>query len=195
MIAPANNDSYSAKRPSKSEYFLSRLNVCSPDHSLPMGSGSGRAVTAGQVAAAIAMHPPSLTSACKYVEKELALQMVDRLLFYKYSNDVPAGRDLYFILLSDIMSKQMLEDPRPMKQILGEIRENRGAMQACCVYAIDDVCRPSLYVNVSDREWVRRIGLSNHMLWRRRWQQRYMRLRDIVQELDDAIVRQAAKRI
>lgn len=162
---------------------------------MPMGAGSGRAVTAGQVAAAIAMHPPSLPSARKYVEKELALQMVDRLLFYKYSNDVPAGRDLYFILLSDIMSKQMLEDPRPMKQILGEIRENRGAMQACCVYAIDDVCRPSLYVNVSEREWTRRIGLPNRMAWCRRWRQRYLNLRCIVQELDDAIVRQAAKRI
>jgi hypothetical protein len=195
MNAAASHDSYSAERPSKSEYFLSRLNVCSPDHSLPMGSGNGQAVTAGQVAAAIAMNPPSLPGARKYVDKELALQMLDRLLFYKYSNDVPAGRDLYFILFSVIMSKLMLEDPRPMKQIIGEIRENRGAMQACCVYAIDDVCRPSLHANISARQWAARLNINSYKTWQVRWRDRYRNIRAIVQELDDAIISQAAKKI
>lgn len=194
MVARSSDkDSYTALRPSKSERHLSRINISSPDPSFSIGGG-GNALTPGEIAAAIGLNPPRLPLLAPYVPRSDAHRMLDRLLWYKYANDGKAGDELYYRLLCDVFERQLRAE-LTVQQIRKELSECDETMQKCTFFAIDDVCQPAVYINISEREWARRVGLSNHMAWRRRWQRRYHNLRLVVQELDDAIWSQASKRV
>lgn len=188
-------DSYTAQRPSKSDFFLARLNVGSPDHGCPIGGSAHNRISSGEIAAAISLKPPALPGVERYVDRKTALWMLDRLLWFKYSNEADAGVQLYYLLLCDVFTRQLIEEKIPAKKLLEEIRENRPALQNCSALVIDDICRPALYRSMSGREWAKIIGLTNHNAWRRTWSNRYSKLRSVVQDLDSAIIGQIERRV
>lgn len=195
MVARSSDkDSYTALRPSKSERNLSRINISSPDPAFSIGGGGDNVLTPGEIAAAIGLNSPRLPLLAPYVSHNDARRMLDRLLWYKYANDGKAGDELYYRLLCDVFVRQ-LNSELTAEQVKDELKECDETMQKCTFFAIDDVCRPAVYMHVSEREWARKVGLGNHMAWRRRWQRRYHNLRLVVQEMDDVIWSQASKRV
>lgn len=190
-----NPDAYSGSRPDKVEYHLSRMNLHSPDPALPIGGSAAPALTPGEIAAAVAMDPPRLGLTCRYVSRHDALQMLDALLFAKYAIDEQARSKLFYYLFANVLPGQLSESERDMSKLLTEIARARGILRRICEVAIDDVCKPQVYVGVSARGWAAKMGLSNHKQWQQTWQRRYERLLAVLQELDACIVAQIQNRI
>ena len=121
--------------------------------------------------------------------------MLDRLLWFKYTNDSSAGKELYYYLLCDVFIKQLLAEDLPMDKLLGDIKTNRGVLQRCCTVVMDEICRPELYKARSAREWARVLGLKNYKQWQQVWQKRYQKLWMVLQELDSAINKQIVSKL
>jgi hypothetical protein len=174
---------------------LSRMNIHSTDPSLSVGGGVGPALSPGEIAAAVVMSPPKMPITCRYVSQDVALQLLDALLFAKYAMDLAATLKLNQLLFAHIGATVMLNSEPDMKKLRAEIVENRGAMRNMCAVAIDDICKPQKYLHLSARGWAREIGLANHKQWQGRWEGRYRNVLAVLQELDAVIVRQIERRI
>lgn len=178
------------------ERRLNRLNLRSTDPGSPGGAGVGQLyISAGDIAASISLSPPELYETTRYLSREEALQMLDRLLWSKYADDKGAASELWAFVMALSLEVMMRLKP-DQKALARELREDRGVWSTTARIVIHDVCNPALYANLSDREWARMVKLGeNYKAWQSRWRPRYSILRSVLQELDNAINDQVRRRI
>ena len=125
----------------------------------------------------------------KYYSYEESQQIMAMLACRKYQMDMDAGRQLAKVYVPCILVSQLASEPNWL-DLVKEIKENTGVLDAVCDTVIKDVCDPHLYTDLSAREWARRLRLNHHRLWQRGWQRRYDQLRAVLQELDTIVSNQ-----
>lgn len=190
-MTPANSDAYTAAKASKHEYFLSSgINIKTADVAQFAGAGyrGSNPITTGDVAAAIAFHKPKLYLAGQYLSEDTTKYIVDRLLYAKYTSDPVAGRHLYHAVLSNLLLNIIHDEPMTPQQRNKHIADFRGVMRNCARTLVEDICCPYLFKGLSSRVWAYKLEIKCHKTWQTRWSIRYQKAREVLQEIDEAII-------
>ncbi|OFE11398.1 hypothetical protein PHACT_12640 [Pseudohongiella acticola] len=181
-------DAYTYDRPSKLESRTALMNLRSCDLTGVGGPRSSIRLCGGDVLAALRFGEPPRLECARHLDYRHCMDMMALLVFRKYQLDLAAGRKLFHWTRLVMVSQLVAEMPDGRARS-AEVSDARGTLSACCEVVIEDVCNPHLFIDMSGREWARRIGLKDHKGWSDRWARRYSDLRRVVAELDDVAVR------
>jgi hypothetical protein len=92
------------------------------------------------------------------------LQVYRQLLLADGKRDLGSHRVLFQELLYLIIDRKNSES--------WEVRKS-GILENIVLTAIEHVCNPARYRDLSARAWARQLGLSDHKAWQRFWKKRY----------------------